>query len=152
MGSRVLLIALLILPAGLLFGSDPQTSGKWVLQVAQSDFGQAARPTQCIAEFTVRGDVVNSTQTCQIAGSQQKNQMIWYLDGLRHPSQKPAPGFSVSNWNGHTLVNKSSSSDGLYKETIRVTLSPDGQTATETVDTKLPRGSNHEKLIWKRAD
>lgn len=151
MRSYGLPLALFALAAGLLFGANGQTSGRWVLQVAQSDFGHAARPARCAVEFTVRGDVVTATQISAAAGSQQKNRMIWYLDGLRHPSEKPAPGYSVTRWDGHTFLDTRTSTDGLFKQTIRVTLSPDRQTATETVDLKTPQGSNHEKLIWKRA-
>lgn len=126
-------------------------SGNWTLEIAQSDFGNAARPTECSAVYTVRGDVVQATQTSVIGGTQQKNRMTWYLDGLQHPSEQPAPGYSVTRWKDRTLTNERSSSDGLYKQTIRVTLSRDGNTATEILDTKTPQGSNHEKLVWKKA-
>ncbi|MGH9583251.1 MAG: hypothetical protein ACRD4O_09975 [Bryobacteraceae bacterium] len=151
MRGGVLLTAILFAAAALPAGAGPPLSGKWILEVAQSDFGNAARLTRATAEYTLRGDVANAIQISSVAGGQQKNQMTWYLDGLRHPSQQPAPGYSITHWNGHTLVNERSSSDGIYAETIRVTLSPDGRTATEIVDAKTPHGSNHEKLIWKRA-
>lgn len=147
----VLLLAVLLFAAALSFGADLRLSGNWTLDVAQSDFGNAAKPAKSTAAYTVRGDVVNATQIVYLGGGQTKNEMTWYLDGLRHPSQKPAPGYSVSQWDGHTFVNMRSSTDGLYKETIRVTLSPDGATATETVDIKTPQGTNREKLVWRRA-
>lgn len=145
------LVLVLLFAAAMSLGADLRLSGAWTLDVAHSDFGHATKPIRCTTTYTVRGDVVNATQTSYVSGSQQKTEMTWYLDGLRHPSQKPAPGFSVTNWDGHTFVNKRSSTDGLYEETIRVTLSPDGATATETVDTKTPQGANREKLIWRRA-
>lgn len=145
------LVLVLLFAAVLSFGADLRLSGNWTLDVAHSDFGHATRPVKSTATYTVRGDVVNATQIIYIAGGQQKSEMTWYLDGLRHPSQKPAPGYSVTQWDGHAFVDKRSSTDGLYKETIRVTLSPDGATATETVDSKTPQGTNREKLIWRRA-
>lgn len=151
MHTRFPSIPLFLLAAVLSFGSDLRLSGNWTLDVGQSDFGSAAKPTKCTAAYSVRGDVVNATQTSYLSGSQQKTQMTWYLDGLRHPSQKPAPGYSVTHWDGHTLINRRSSTDGLYKETIRVNLSPDGKTATELVDIKTPQGTSHEKLIWRRS-
>ncbi|MGH9608921.1 MAG: hypothetical protein ACRD34_04525 [Bryobacteraceae bacterium] len=151
MRTGILFAATFLSPALLLLGADRQFSGNWVLEVAQSDFGNAARPTKGVATYTVRGDVVNAIQTSYLGGAPQKNRLTWYLDGLQHPSQQPAPGYSVTHWKNHTLVNERSSNDGLYKQTIRVTLSPDGKTATEIMDTKTPQGSNHEKLVWKKA-
>lgn len=151
MRKGILLAAVFVWSGLSLPGAGLQLSGNWILDVGQSDFGHAARPAKCSAAYTVRGDVVQATQTSVIGGTQQKNRMTLYLDGLQHPSEQPAPGYSVTHWKNRTLTNERSSSDGLYKQTIRVTLSPDGKTATEIMDTKTPQGSNHEKLVWKKA-
>jgi hypothetical protein len=150
-GDAFKLAVVLLAAAASLPGANRQISGTWNLDVAQSDFGTAARPDRATADYTLRGDVVNAVQTSYGPGGAQKNQMTWYLDGVRHPTNQPAPGYSVTQWKGSTLTNERSSPDGLYKETIRVTVSPDGRTATEIVDTKTPQGSNHEKLVWHRA-
>jgi hypothetical protein len=93
---------------------------------------------------------MHAVQNTYTEQGEHTTQFDWYLDGKRHDTDKPAPGYSMTHWEGNTLVNERQSSDGAYKETIRVTLSADGNTATEDVISKNPTGSNREKLIWRK--
>ena len=130
--------------------SKPDFSGKWELAVDQSNFGNSPKPSRMTLESTNKGAVMHSVATVYTAQDNQSTESDWFVDGKRHPTDKPAPGYSVTSWHDNALVNERQSSDGLYKETIRLTLSNDGKTATETVDSKTPNGSNHTKLVWHK--
>ncbi len=130
--------------------SKPDFTGKWELDTRKSDFGRLAKPARMTIESTVQGNAMRSVQTTYIEQESQSAEFIWYLDGKRHASDKPVPGYSVTRWEDTTLVSDRQSNDGAYKETIRMSLSQDRTTATETVETKNPSGTNKEKLIWHR--
>jgi hypothetical protein len=130
--------------------SEPDFTGKWELDVKHSDFGRLPQPARMTIESTLRGDAMHSVQTTYAEQETQSAEFTWYLDGKQHPSDKPVPGYSVTRWESAELVSVRQSHDGAYKETIRMSLSPDGRTATETVETKNPSGTNKEKLIWHK--
>jgi hypothetical protein len=130
--------------------SKPDFTGAWELDVKDSDFGNLPKPARMTIRSTMQGDAMHSVQTTYVEQENQTAEFTWYLDGKRHPSDKPVPGYSVTRWEDTTLVSERQSDDGAYKETIRMSLSKDGKTATETVETKNPSGTNKEKLIWHR--
>ena len=101
-------------------------------------------------DSTVQNGVMHAVQNTYTEQGEHTTEFDWYLDGKRHATDKPAPGYSITRWEGKTLVNERQSNDGAYKETIRVTLSADGNTATEDITTKNPTGTNHEKLVWRK--
>ena len=145
----MLLRLLLVL---LLPGTNPpdQLTGHWELVPSQSNFGRVPKPTRMTVDSSVRNGIMHAVQNTYTEQGEHTTQFDWYLDGKRHDTDKPAPGWSLTSWDGKTLVNERQSNDGAYKETIRVTLSSDGNTATEEVITKNPTGTNHEKLIWRK--
>jgi hypothetical protein len=134
----------------LLGSNPPDLSGKWELVPSRSSFGNAPKPARMTVDSTVQNGVMHAVQNTYTEQGDHTAEFDWYLDGKRHNTDKPAPGYSVTHWEGKTLVNERQSNDGAYKETIRVTLSPDGNTATEEINTKNPTGTNHEKLIWRK--
>jgi hypothetical protein len=125
-------------------------SGKWELLINKSTFGSMPKPARMTVESTVKGNVMHAVQTTYLHQDNQVEEFTWYLDGKRHETAKPVPGYSVTRWEGDTLVNERQSNDGQYKETIRVALSNDGKTATEDIQAKTPIGNNHAKLIWQK--
>lgn len=130
--------------------SKPNFTGTWELDVKSSDFGNLPKPARMTIRSTMQGDAMHSVQTTYVEQENQTADFTWYLDGKRHPSDKPVPGYSVTRWEDTTLVSERQSDDGAYKETIRMSLSRDGKTVTETVETKNPSATNKEKLIWYR--
>ncbi len=77
----------------------------------------------------------------------------WFLDGKQHPVDPSAQGnkqTQMSRWDGNAVVAERKSEDGSYKETIRMTMSGDGKTATERISVKSPNGNNSSTLIWER--
>jgi hypothetical protein len=144
------LLLSLVVGATVFAASKPDFTGKWELDVKRSDFGNLSKPARMTIESTMQGDAMHSVQTTYVEQESQSAEFTWYLDGKRHSSDKPVPGYSVTRWEDATLVSDRQSNDGAYKETIRMSLSADGKTVTETVETKNPSGTNKEKLIWHR--
>ena len=130
--------------------NPPDFSGKWELNLNKSDFGDAPKPARMTIDCTVSGNEMRSVTTTYVQQDNSVNESIWYLDGKKHPTDRPVPGYSMTRWQDGVLINERGSNDGAYKEVIRLTLSVDGKTATETVQTKTPNGNNKEKLIWER--
>ena len=143
----LLILALLLLGAGT---NPEELTGHWELVPSQSNFGKLQKPSRMSVDSTVRNGVMHAVQNTYTEQGEHTTQFEWYLDGKRHQTDKPAPGYSVTYWDGNTLVNERQSNDSAYKETIRVTLSVDGNTATEEITTRNPTGTNHEKLIWRK--
>ncbi len=147
----LLLLSLFSVAVAVAVGaSKPDFTGVWELDVKKSDFGGSPKPARMTIQSTMQGDAMRSVQTTYAEQENQTAEFTWYLDGKRHSSDKPVPGYSVTRWEDTTLVSERQSQDGAYKETIRMSLSKDGKTATESVETKNPSGSNKEKLIWHR--
>ncbi|HEX4809930.1 MAG TPA: hypothetical protein VH325_13415 [Bryobacteraceae bacterium] len=134
----------------LFAASKPDFTGKWELAVDESNFGNAPKPARMTLEASNNDGVMHSVQTTYTAQEPETLEGNWYLDGKRHSSDKPAPGYSVTKWQDDTLVNERVSNDRAYHETTRLSLSRDGKTATEEVDSKTPNGTNHVKLIWHK--
>lgn len=144
---------LIILLAAIASAQTPKVefSGKWKLDLEKSDFGSAPKPIQMTVVSAVQSGVMHGVQTTESeAEGTETTEYTWYLDGKRHPTDKPFPGYSITKWDDNTLVNERRSNDGAYRETIRVSLSADGKTATENIESKNPNGSNHEKLVWRK--
>jgi hypothetical protein len=136
--------------SALLAASKPDFTGTWELAVDQSDFGNSTRPTRMTLVSSDKGDVMHSVTTTYTGQDVERIESDWYLDGKKHATDKPALGFSITRWEDNTLVNERQSHDGLYRQTIRLTLSVDGKTATEKVESKTPNGTNRTKLVWRK--
>jgi hypothetical protein len=139
-----------LMGATVFAASKPDFTGTWELDVKKSDFGNLPKPARMTIQSSVEGDAMHSVQTTYVEQETQTAEFTWYLDGKRHASDKPVPGYSVTRWEDTTLVSERQSNDGAYKQTIHMSLSADGKTATETIETKNPSGTNKEKLIWYR--
>jgi hypothetical protein len=142
----LILLLLLLSPPS----NAPELTGHWELVPQQSNFGKLQKPIRMTVDSTIRNGVMHAVQNTYTEQGEHTTQFDWYLDGKRHNTDKPAPGYSVTSWDGKTLLNERQSNDGAYKETIRVTVSSDGNTATEDITTKNPTGTNHAKLIWHK--
>jgi hypothetical protein len=142
----------LVLLAGVacsVAADKPDFSGKWKLVVEKSNFGRTEKPVSMTLVSTVEGEKMHSVQTTETSQGPQITEFTWYTDGKRHLSDKPTPGYSVTKWEDNVLVTDRRSNDGSYRETIRMTMSADGKTATEEVQIKNPSGTNKEKLVWE---
>lgn len=130
--------------------NHPDFSGRWELNVSKSDFGNAEKPVRMTLVSENKDGYLHSVQTISTPQGDQSSERDWYPDGKQHSYAGPVPGSSVTKWDGNTLVSERTSQDGQYKETVRLKMSADGKTATETVNTKNPNGTNKARLVWER--
>src|SRR4051794_18003070 len=115
------LTALFLLSIAAVAASKPDFTGAWELDVKKSDFGNAPKPARMTVLSTMEGEMMKSVQTTYLAQDTQTTEFVWYVDGKRHGTDKPVPGFSVTRWEDTTLVSERQSKDGAYKQTIRMT-------------------------------
>jgi hypothetical protein len=135
----------------------PDFTGNWVLNVGKSNFGKMPKPQGMTLKAAHKGDVLHSIQTTDDDQGPKSIEGDWFLDGKQHPVDPSAPSATNSNrqtqmsrWQGNALIAERRSQDGSYRETIRMTLSGDGKTATEHVAVKSPDGNNLSTLVWER--
>ena len=131
----------------------PDFTGDWTLNVAKSSFGKMPKPQGMTLKAAHKGEVLHSVQTTDDGQGPKSVEGDWFLDAKQHPVDPSAQGnkqTQMSRWQGNTLIAERRSEDGSYRETIRMTLSGDGKTATEHVDVKSPNGNNVSTLIWNR--
>jgi hypothetical protein len=130
--------------------NKPDLSGHWDLNVAKSTFGKMPKPVGVSLEVTHNGEGYHSIQkTVTIDHGMTATEGDWYLDGQLHTI--PAGNMTtVSKWDGSTLVSERKSTDGKYQETLKLTVSSDGKTATEHLTVKTPDGTNNSTLVWDR--
>lgn len=145
------LLFLTIACLGLVFADGkPDFSGHWVLNLDQSKFGKAPKPTGMTLVATRNGDNMHAVQTVDSTGGPTSTEGDWIMDGKEHTTNGANPGKQLTKWEGNTLYSERQSADGAYLEKIWLTLSSDGKRATEKVWTKTPTGSNTSNLVWER--
>jgi hypothetical protein len=128
----------------------PDFSGQWELVKEKSDFGKMPQPVNMTLISEKRDGYLHSVQTIQTPQGDQVSESDWYPDGKRHNYDKPVPGYSVTHWDGNTLVSEQRSNDGQYHQTVKLSMGANGKEATETVDQRTPNGESHMRLVWRR--
>ena len=130
--------------------SKPDFTGTWVLKVEKSHFGSMPKPLGMKLVATRNGESVHAVETTESEqGGPTNTEGDWFLDGQQHPAGKMT---QMSKWEGNTLYAEKKSADGSYREVIRMTLSPDGKTATEKISVKSPNGQNTSTLVWEKQE
>ncbi len=151
--------ATLVITAALALGGPrtapaiPNLSGTWVLQVAQSEFGQIPGPE-------ARTDVIDhqeprlTIQRAVTAGGESTTANLTYLvDGQPHHNMVgPTELVSVLHWEGEVLVMISTvdSDDGSLTFTDRYALSPDGKTLTQQRTLSVQGQELAQRLVLTR--
>ena len=128
----------------------PDFSGYWELNLAKSKFGKMVKPTRMTLNVQRDGDRSKAEQTTWNEQGESSNSGVWYLDGKDRPAEAAGQTMEKTRWDGNTLVNEKRSLDRTFVETIRMSLSPDGKTATEEVRVKSPNGDNREVLVFDK--
>jgi hypothetical protein len=139
------LCLLLCLPA--LAADHPDFTGNWVLDTNKSHFGNMPKPVGMKLTVTKNGEAYHSVEVTDTAQGPTTAEGDWFLDGKSHPADKMS---QMSKWENSTLYAEKKSDDGAYDQVIRLTLSPDGKTATERIKVKSPNGNNSSTLVWLR--
>lgn len=146
-------LALLVLSSPAIArdeGSHPDFSGQWELVKGKSDFGKMPQPVNMTLVSEKKDGYLHSVQTTQTAQGDQVSESDWYPDGRRHNYTKPVPGYSVTHWDGDTLVSDQRSNDGQYRQSVKLSMSANGHEAVETVEQHTPNGQSKMRLVWRR--
>jgi hypothetical protein len=130
--------------------SRPDFSGQWELVKNKSDFGKMPQPVHMTLVSEKKDGYLHSVQTTQTPQGDQVVESDWYPDGKRHSYDKPVAGYSVTHWDGDTLVSEQRSNDGQYRQTVKLSMEANGQQAVETVEKHTPNGESHMRLVWHR--
>lgn len=130
----------------------PDFSGYWELNLAKSKFGKMVKPTRMTLKVSREGDRSKAEQTSWNEQGESTNSGVWYLDGKDRPAEAAGQTMEKTRWDGNVLVNEKRSLDRTFVETIRMSLSADGKTATEEVHVKSPNGDNREVLVFDKKD
>jgi hypothetical protein len=148
-----IVVSVLVLAPSAVARDDnarPDFSGKWELVKQKSDFGKMPPPVNMTLVSEKRDGYLHSVQTIQTSQGDQVSESDWYPDGKRHTYDKPVPGYSVTHWDGNTLVSEQRSNDGQYHQTVKLSMAANGREATEIVDQRTPNGESHMRLMWRR--
>ena len=150
-------LVLALLAAGLSTAAPdsgkPDFTGNWTLNVGKSSFGKSPKPQSMTLKAMRKGEVLHSVQTTDDGQGPRSVEGDWFFDAKQHPVDPTAQGnkqTQMSRWQGNTVIAERKSEDGSYKESIRMTMSSDGKTATEKIAVKSPNGNNSSTLIWER--
>lgn len=141
--------SLLALPAPA--AEKPDFTGNWQLDVAQSKFGNQPAPDSMT--LTVTRSKHKTLQISQVSTKPQDVRTVeteCRTDGNFHPVDGPVSGSVRCKWEGKTLISEKELPDGHSKLEMRLTISPDGSTATETLHTTDSNGAGDSVLVWKR--
>lgn len=130
----------------------PDFSGYWELNLAKSKFGKMVKPTRMTLTVQREGDRSKAEQTTWNEQGESSSSGIWYLDGKDRPAEEAGRTMEKTHWDGNVLVNEKQSLDRTFVETVRMSLSPDGKTATEEVRVKSPNGDTREILVFDKKE
>jgi hypothetical protein len=147
---NLLFLAFCWLSAAEQSKSKPDFSGRWEIVKERSDFGKMPQPVKMTLTSDKRDGYLHSVQTIETPDGEHVEEGNWYPDGKRHTYGKPVPGYSITRWEGDTLVTERQSNDGHYKDIIKLNMEGNGQTVVETVESVTPNGKDRLRLVWRR--
>jgi hypothetical protein len=137
--------ALLCLAPNLCAAGHRDLAGAWTLDVLKSSTynGRPIQSATLNIEYRHRTAILSESMRFA-DGSERAVAMEWIVDGRYHPVGPSGSGQIRAKWEGLTLT-ADHQTNGPH-EIIRLSLSPDGQTLTETVS----GGASDRVLVWKR--
>jgi hypothetical protein len=128
----------------------PDFSGKWELVKEKSDFGKMPQPVEMTLVSEKKDGYLHSVETTQTADGEKTAEGDWYPDGKHHEYSEPVAGYSVTHWDGQSLITERKSNDGTYRQTVKLTMQANGREAVESVETHTPSGDSRVRLYWRR--
>ena len=151
--TTALTLLLAVAAAPLEAQSPPNLSGTWILQVAESDFGQLPAPerrTDIITHDEPRLVVQRMTMA---QGQETSLELTYAVDGAPHRNDAGgAVAVSRLSWDGSTLVIIStvSSPQGEVILTDRYSLGDDGQTLTQARTLQAQGQEFAQRMVLKK--
>ena len=144
--SAAIAICFLSIPTVLLAGSHDGFLGNWRLDTATSPEIDGKPVASAILTIDYRHKMVHLSESMDYAnGASKVVAMEWKLDHKYHPVSGSGSGQFLAKWEGTNLLAAEHEMEGGH-ESIRLSLSPDGRTLTET----HTGGPGPRVLVWKR--
>jgi hypothetical protein len=134
----------------LLFAQrHPDLTGTWKLSVDKSDYG-GQPPMKSIEATVERSDTVfkYSVKGVNPEGESFEDAEELIVDGKPHEAQQG--GTYTMKWEGNSLVEENSSSDGSYEQHTRITPSNDGKSLVREVQRRGPNGEGKTREVYEK--
>lgn len=124
--------------------------GNWQLDTAASlPSIDGKRVTSGTLSIDYRHKMIHLSKTFNFADGNKSVAEEWKLDHKYHPVTGAGSGEFFAKWEGHTVLAAEHEMPGGH-ENIRLTLSPDLRTLTETIHSTGSSGNSDRALVWKR--
>jgi hypothetical protein len=138
----------------------PNLSGRWMLNIATSDYGQLPTPTNAREDITQTGDTFKFIHTSETSYGQQNYAFNVVANGTEQlmpegsfPTEAPFKILSSkAEWHGSalTLFQKTSFQGAPGTMTATYTLSSDGNVLTRITHISLPMGEFDTKALFDK--
>ena len=123
--------------------------GNWQLDTASTPSIDGKQVTSATLTIDYRQKMIHLSKTFNFADGNKAVAEEWKLDHKYHPVTGAGTGEFLAKWEGHTVLAAEHEMQGGH-ENIRLTLSPDGRTLTETIHRTGSSGSSDTALVWNR--
>lgn len=153
---RALLFATVILLAAMICGAQdkPDFTGKWVLDVAKSDFGPLPAPESQVRVIDHKDPKLKINETTKSQRGERATDREITTDGQENKTSfGPNEYVSKSHWDGKRLVTEGTLKlqDGTNIQINDTTeLAEDGKVMTVKRDLKSPQGEATQKLTFNK--
>ena len=123
--------------------------GNWQLDTASSPSLDGRPVSSGTLTIDYRHKMVHLSETFNFSdGGNKAVSMEWKLDHKYHPVTGSGSGEFLAKWEGPTVLAAEHEMAGGH-ENVRLTLSTDGRTLTETIH-RTGSGGPDRVLVWKR--
>ena len=123
--------------------------GNWRLDTASTPSIDGKQVTSATLTIDYRQKMIHLSKTFNFPDGNKAVAEEWKLDHKYHPVTGAGAGEFLAKWEGHSVLVAEHEMQGGHED-IRLTLSPDGSTLTETIHGDGSTGNFNRTLIWKR--
>jgi hypothetical protein len=123
--------------------------GAWQLDTASTPTIDGRQVTSGSMTIDYQHKTIHLSKTINFADGNKTVAEEWKLDHKYHPVTSGGAGEFMAKWEGHSVLAAEHEMAGGH-ENIRLTLSPDLRTLTETVHGTGSSGASDRSLVWKR--
>ena len=145
LASLTLSAACLFQPPSLVSAERSDIAGIWRLDTANAPTFDGKMVTSGRLTVQYHHKIVQLAESLTFPDGDRSVDKNWKVDSHYHPVLGDGSGQTLAKWEGLTLL--ADHENGGAHENVRLTLSPDGHSLTET--TQRPDGSSNV-FTWKR--
>jgi hypothetical protein len=148
---RYLVLRLLIVSfLGLASGAEHTNFvGNWRLDTASTPSIDGKQVTSATLTIDYRQKMIHLAKTFNFADGNKAVDEEWKMDYKYHPVTGAGTGEYLAKWEGNTVLAAEHEVVGGH-ENVRLTLSPDGRSLTETIHRTGSAGNTDRSLVWTR--